>query len=92
MLGAISNAKKIMPPMLPQLVLLRTKIDPMQIDEIIFKPLTEQKKRRRYTHNLCLYYVKPNHVARECPKKCPHIAHATSFIHSKFRKLKNRDV
>ncbi len=76
----------------PQLVLLIAKNDPMQIDETIFKPLTEQKKQQRYTHNLCLYYGKPSHVARECPKKCPHIAHATSFIHSKFKESKNRDV
>jgi hypothetical protein len=42
---------------------------PMQIDTAKFKSLTEAKKLRRKTNNLCLYYGNPGHIARQCPQK-----------------------
>jgi hypothetical protein len=41
----------------------------MQIDAAKFKPLTEAEKLRQRTNNLCLYYGKPGHIARQCPQK-----------------------
>ncbi|KAH9535887.1 hypothetical protein CY35_17G077500 [Sphagnum magellanicum] len=37
---------------------------PMQIDRAKFKSLTEAKKLRRRTNNLCLYCGNPGHIAR----------------------------
>jgi hypothetical protein len=43
-LWTITSAKEFHDPMPPQPILSTTKDDPMQIDETIFNPLTEQKK------------------------------------------------
>ena len=42
----------------------------MQIDATRFKPLTEQKKKRRHEENLCLCCSQPSHRASNCPLKC----------------------
>jgi len=44
-------------------------LTPMQIDTAKFKSLTEVKKLRRRTNNLCLYCGNPGHIARQCPQK-----------------------
>jgi hypothetical protein len=65
----------------------------MQIDKTIFKPFMEQKKQHQRTNNLCLYYGKLGHVARECPKKCgPHVACTISITNPQLKESKNEHV
>ena len=43
--------------------------EPMQIDTVRFKPLTEQEKTRRRQEGLCLYCGEARHTAQHCPRK-----------------------
>ncbi len=53
----------------------------------------EQKKQHQRTNNLCLYYGKLGHVARECPKKCgPHVACTISITNPQLKESKNEHV
>ncbi|CAG8623952.1 17148_t:CDS:2, partial [Racocetra persica] len=43
--------------------------EPIQIDNIQPRTLTEAEKKKRRTYNLCLYCGNPGHIVRSCPKK-----------------------
>ena len=43
--------------------------DPMQVDAVQFKPLTNDEKERRCRNNLCLYCGGSGHMVRNCPLK-----------------------
>ena len=43
--------------------------DPMQVDAVRFKPLTNDEKEHHHRNNLCLYCGGSGHMVRNCPLK-----------------------
>jgi hypothetical protein len=69
------------------------KDNPMNIDNTRFKPFMKQEKQCQRTNNLYLYRGKPNHVVRECPKKCgPHATHVIFITNPQPKESKNEHV
>jgi hypothetical protein len=49
-----------------------SRTEDMQIDAVLYKPLTAQEKKYRFDGSLCLYYRESGQKADNCPKKQHH--------------------